>query len=373
MVPLYRNTPASDFASTYYPAAHRFATGGDPYTIRFYVQPLALLFLLAPFTILPLEEARAVWLVLEIGMVLVGIAAWLRACAVRVTPGLLLLISLVISSPNIVWGVVIGQSVVLMALLEGLGLWLLRRNQPFWGGIALGALVLKPHMLAVILPALVIASRRAWLGAATSIGLLLLGPELLGVHLLLPFLRKLLPQAGLELYNKLNPADLFVNLGSGGFLRVLGWGVLAGGAIIYGALLWRIWRTRPAAAEPWQATPLVLAAMAAAFLWLPYSLAYDLILVMGLYLWRFAADGYQMSRLLLWNLAALWLLPILTLLLHAWGVPTTLNPLLIIGLLLLMFRQPKLGNRSQPNNAPLAESNDPYSPPAFDRLGLTLP
>lgn len=76
--------------------------------------------------------------------------------------------------------------------------------------------------------------------------------------------------------------------------------------------------------------------MLAAFLFLPYTLAYDVILVAGIYLWRFRANGYRLDRALTWNLGLLWLLPILTLALHARGIATTLNPLLIVGLLLLV-------------------------------------
>ena len=105
----------------------------------------------------------------------------------------------------------IGQSAVPIFGLQALGLWALSAHRPWLGGLALGAVVLKPHLLAVELPALLSAPRRAWAGAALAIGGLLLGPELLGIHLLGPFLRKLLPEVGQERYNKLNPADLFAS------------------------------------------------------------------------------------------------------------------------------------------------------------------
>jgi hypothetical protein len=337
LIPIYANQGASDFAVFYYPAAQLFVTGGNPYSVSFYVQPPALLFVFAPFTALPVEPARLTWLVLEGAMLLGGLAATLRALDFRLSDLRAGLVLLVFLSPNVIWGLMIGQSVVVMFLLQGVGLWLLRTGRPFLGGLALGAIVLKPHLLAVELPVLLSAPRRAWAGAALSIAGLLLGPELLGVHLLGPFLVKLLPEVGEERYNKLNPADMFVNLGGGpDWLRALGWVVLGLMGLLYAWLLWRIWRARAAAPGPWQLTPLVQQAMVAAFLWLPYTLAYDLVLAVGSYLWRFKANGYTLDRPLTWNLGLLWLLPILTLLLHALGVPTTLNPLLMIGLLLLL-------------------------------------
>jgi hypothetical protein len=167
---------------------------------------------------------------------------------------------------------------------------------------------------------------------------LLLGPELGGIHLLDPFVGRLLAQVGEERFNKLNPADMFVNLGGGlEWLRMLGWAVLALGAVFYAHVLWQVWRARSAEADVnYPLTPLVQTGMVAAYLWLPYTLAYDIVLVAGVYLWRFAAQGYQLSRGLVWNLGLLWLLPIMTLLLHAYGVPSTLNPLLILGLMWLL-------------------------------------
>jgi hypothetical protein len=352
LIPVYANTGASDFAVFYYPAAQLFVQAANPYSVSFYVQPPALLFLFAPFTLLAPEAARAAWLGVESVLLLGGIAATLRALDFRMTDLRLGLLLLVFLSPNVIWGLMIGQSVVVIFFLQAVGLWLLRSGRPFWGGLALGAVVLKPHLLAVELPVLLSAPRRAWAGAAVSIGALLLGPELLGVHLLEPFLRKLLPEVREERYNKLNLADMFVNLGGGPeWLRALGWLVLGIMGLVYVALLWRIWRGRGApAAGRWQLTPLAQLAMVVAYLWLPYTLAYDLILVAGSYLWRFQANGYRLDRALTWNLGLLWLLPILTLLLHALGVPTTLNPLLMIGLVLLLLR---------PAGAPVAQTAAP--------------
>jgi hypothetical protein len=338
LLPIYQSTTASDFASFYYPAAQLFVNGGNPYTVSFYVQPPALLLVFAPLTALALEPARALWLVLELLVRAGGLAATIRALGWRLTPLGGFVAALVFLSPNIMWGLMIGQSVVLMFGLQALGIWLLRQDRPFLGGLALGAVVLKPHLLAIELPVILSAPRRAWAGAATSIVGLLIGPELVGIHLLQPFLVKLLPEVAEERYNKLNPADMFVNLAGGSpWLRGLGWVVLALAGVFYLHLLWRIWQARRPG-PGWHLTPLVQQAMAVGFLWLPYTLAYDIILVAGSYLWRFQANGSRLDRPLTWNLGLLWLLPILTLLLHALGIPSTLNPLLILGLLWLLRR-----------------------------------
>jgi Glycosyltransferase family 87 len=183
LIPVYNNSAASDFATFYYPAARLIVAGADPYTISFYVQPPALLLVFAPLTALPPETARAVWLGVETLIVAGGVAATLYVYRFRLTRARAIFVLAVFLSPNIIWGVLIGQSVVLMFGLQALGLWLLRRNHPFWAGMALGAVVLKPHLLAVELPVLLSAPRRAWAGAALAIGGLLLGPELAGIHL----------------------------------------------------------------------------------------------------------------------------------------------------------------------------------------------
>ena len=172
-------------------------------------------------------------------------------------------------------------------------------------------------------------------------------PELFGVHLLASFAHKLISVIGEERYNKLNPADMFVNLfGGPAWLHGLGWVVLGAMALFYARLLWRVWRECSAdSTTPWELTPRVQQAMLAAFMFLPYTLAYDITLAAGAYLWRFKANGYQLDRPLTWNLAFLWLLPILTLVLHALAVPTTLNPLLIIGLFLLLQHMPTQAER----------------------------
>jgi hypothetical protein len=354
LVPLYQNSIASDFFTFYYPAAQQFVTGGNPYSISFYVQPPALLLVFAPFTALPVETARLLWLLAESVMFAAGIAATVRVLKLRLTELRSVFVLIVYLSPNVIWGLMIGQSVVLIFALQALGMWLLHSGRPFWGGFALGAVVLKPHLLAVQLPLLLSAPKKAWLGAATSIALLLLGPELAGIRLMEQFIIKLLPEVNEERYNKLNPADMFVHfLGAPAWLRGIGWAVLALMAVLYAWLMWRVWRERRAEDAPWELTPAVQQGMLAAFLWLPYTLAYDMILVVGSYLWLFKVRGYQLDRPLTWSLGLLWLLPIITLVLHAAGVPTTLNPLLIISLLILVWRsEARLADAPRPAALP---------------------
>lgn len=339
LIPLYLNTGASDFANAYYPPAQLLVNGGDPYSIKGYLQPPALLLVFVPFVAIPPESARALWLLVELLMLTAGIIAALRLFDVRPTDITLYSVLLVYLSPNIAWGVMIGQSVVLVFLLQMLGMWFLREGRSFLGGLFLGSMVLKPHMLAVALPILLSAPRKAWVGAAVGIGVLLVGPELVRIQLLGPFFRNMLNQASVERYNKLNPADMFVNLfGAPTWLRALGWMVLAFMAILYTWALWRIWRERSSNIKRWELTPAVQQGMLLAFLWLPYTLAYDMILVVGSYVWLFKVRGYRLDRPLTWNLGLLWMLPILTLVIHLAGLPTTLNPLLIIGLLLLLLK-----------------------------------
>src|SRR5205807_70214 len=104
---------------------------------------------------------------IEGALFIAGVAATLQALNFRLTAWRAAFVLLVYLSPNVIWGLLIGQSAVLIFCLQALGLWAVRAGRPALGGLVLGAVVLKPHLLAVELPVLVSAPRRAW--AATGL------------------------------------------------------------------------------------------------------------------------------------------------------------------------------------------------------------
>src|ERR1041385_4657085 len=78
LVPVYSNAEGSDFNFAYYPAARLLVDGGAPYSIISFVQPPALLLVFAPLTVFPPETARAVWLIAQALMLVVGVFATIR-------------------------------------------------------------------------------------------------------------------------------------------------------------------------------------------------------------------------------------------------------------------------------------------------------
>jgi len=349
--PIYSGPETSDFATFYAPAARLWLAGRDPYAVRFFVQPPALLALVAPFAALPPEVGRAAWLASELGLATGACAATLAALGWSRTRPWALPVLLVYLSPNVAWGLMIGQSTLLVWALQAAGWLLLRRGHSAMAGLCLGAIVFKPHMLLVAAPLLLLAPRRAWATAAAAVAILLLVPELLGPPLLVSWLRHLVLEVGEQRYNKLTPADMFANLaGPQSPLQAAGWVVLAAGALYLGRCLLLLWRERSVGADATAAagarpSAALMRARAAAYLPLPYTLAYDIVLAADVHLWRWQRNGWRLDRALTWQLGLLWLLPVLTLLLHAAGVASTLNPLLVLGMLLLV--------RGAPDSSPL--------------------
>lgn len=140
-------------------AVARSLKGGDGYTdyVNFAYPPVFLV-VLAPLAALPYGPALAVWL---LGTGLVYLAA-LR----QIRPGWRTLLA-GLAVPNTFFTVIYGQNGFLSAGLAGLGLALLDRR-PWLGGFLIGLLAYKPQ-LAVAFPIVLVASAR-WraVGGATA-------------------------------------------------------------------------------------------------------------------------------------------------------------------------------------------------------------
>jgi len=117
----------------------------DPDTPTIYPPPIG--WLTAPFTLLPLAPAYYLWVV---GEVLCLILAW-HLAAGRRRGERLLQAGVAAASIPVVFALCLGQVIfVLVAALAG-SWWLLRRGYQIPAGVALGLVVLKPHLAVLCL------------------------------------------------------------------------------------------------------------------------------------------------------------------------------------------------------------------------------
>ncbi|HEV2010958.1 MAG TPA: glycosyltransferase family 87 protein [Candidatus Limnocylindria bacterium] len=135
----------------------------------------------APLALLPFDSASLIWSILSLGAAALGIV-WCWRAAGGDRGGIAFVYgALVIASLPFLRLVTIGQlSGVLVALVGALAL-ALRRERPGWAGAALGGLLLKPQLWAVLAAVLVARGprRRQLLVAATMVGLAFALPSLL--------------------------------------------------------------------------------------------------------------------------------------------------------------------------------------------------
>ena len=136
-----------------------------------YISPPPVAWLALPFTARPFTTAYFVWS----AMLLIALAGtWKLAAPGSGRARLILLITAVGWLP-VVYGLQLGQPGFLVALGVAGSYALLKAGRPWWAGIALGALVLKPQ-LAFLVPLMLLAARRdrAFLGSALALAALAL-------------------------------------------------------------------------------------------------------------------------------------------------------------------------------------------------------
>jgi hypothetical protein len=134
-----------------------------------YISPPPVAWTALPLTALPFQAAYAVWSALL--LVALGWTWYLAAPgAGRVR---LVHLAAAVGWLPVIYGLQLGQPGLFVALGVAGSYALLRKGRPFWAGVALGALVLKPQLAFLVPVALLVTGRyRAFWGAALTIGLL---------------------------------------------------------------------------------------------------------------------------------------------------------------------------------------------------------
>lgn len=136
-----------------------------------YISPPPVAWLAVPLTLLPFQVAYMVWSAL-----LLGALGWTWYLAAPGTGRVRLIhLAAALGWLPVIYGLQLGQP----ELFVGLGVAgcyaLLRVGRPFWAGIALGTLVLKPQLAFLMPAALLVSGRyRAFGGSVLAIGLLAL-------------------------------------------------------------------------------------------------------------------------------------------------------------------------------------------------------
>ena len=286
----------------------------------FLYPPLWLLDVL-PFGLLPVGLAIAAFLVLTGGIFAVS----LRALDLRWEAVLAILVA-----PASVWVVIAGQNSFLSAALLYGGMALLDRR-PAFAGLLLGLLAYKPQIWALIPLALLAA--RAWrplVALTATVALLSLATLLLfGSDSWLAFFSAArgasTGAAALEMYERVR--DHMTTLYAAGKMLGLSDGPamalqVGGAALAVCAVTWAFARYRLSS----ELTAILVAGM---FLISPYTLNYDMLLLMPAAAMLFLhppAQGYQPGERIIY--LALWLAPTSCIYLNYAGLPIT--PLIIL-------------------------------------------
>jgi hypothetical protein len=292
--------------------------------VRFrpFLYPPTWLLLVLPLGLLTMKGAAALFLALTAAAATLA-AGWRRPLAWLA----------VLTSPAAVWVVLAGQNTFLsLALLYG-GMRLLERS-PLTAGILLGLLSYKPQVW-ILVPFALLAARQWWTlaaMAATIAVLVLASAVLFGSGIWWAFIdasrMAASPQAANEMFEQmymhmttLLAAARIVGLPPG----VAGMIQLAGAALAVAAV-WIAFRRHPSG----EARTAVL--IVATFLVSPYTLNYDLLLLMpaAVALFRRGAQAgfYPLERLLY---VVLWLMPTFGMILNRLDLPIMPVVILLFG------------------------------------------
>jgi hypothetical protein len=166
--------------------------------------------LAVPLTLLPFQVAYFVWSAL-----LLGALGWTWYLAAPGTGRLRLVhLAAAVGWLPVIYGLQLGQPGLLVALGVAGCYALLCRDRPFWAGVALGALVLKPQLAFLVPAALLVSGRyRAFWGSVVAIGALaviaalVVGPE--GIS---TYQQRLAFAAGVPVNRELTVAGLVGNM-----------------------------------------------------------------------------------------------------------------------------------------------------------------
>lgn len=301
--------------------------GRAPFELAFrpFLYPPLWLFDLLPIGLMPLIPAATGFLLVTTAVAILG----LRAAGLGPWPVLFIL-----TAPAAIWVVIAGQNTFLsVGLLYG-GLALLDRR-PVLAGVLLGLLAYKPQVW-VLVPLALLASRAWWALAATVATVIvqsLVTLLLFGTACWLDFLAAARwagsEAAAAEMYERVHAhmttllaAAKIVGLPNGAAMALQ----MCGAALAVAAVAWAFARHPPSHAR-------TAVLVTATFLVSPYTLNYDMLLLMpaaALLFLNPAPTGYVPGERAVYP--ALWLVPHFCMVLNAVGVPLTPLVILLFGL-----------------------------------------
>jgi hypothetical protein len=175
-----------------------------------YISPPPVAWLALPFTLLPFQAAYFVW-----SAMLLGALAWTWYLTAPATGRTRLIhLAAAIGWLPVIYGLQLGQPGLFVALGVAGSYALLRTGRPFWSGIALGALVLKPQLAFLVPAALLVSGRyRAFWGSIVAIAALaLLAAMVVGPEGISTYQQRLAFAAGVPVNRELTIAGLIGNI-----------------------------------------------------------------------------------------------------------------------------------------------------------------
>jgi hypothetical protein len=184
-----------------------------------YISPPPVAWLAVPLTLLPFQAAYLVWSAL-----LLGALGWTWYLTAPGTGRLrLVYLAAAVGWLPVIYGLQLGQPGLFVALGVAGCYALLRSGRPFWAGIALGALILKPQLAFLVPPALLVGGRyRAFWGSVVAIGVLaLIAAVLVGPSGIATYQERLTFAAGVPVNRELTIAGLIGNVPVARVIQVL--------------------------------------------------------------------------------------------------------------------------------------------------------
>ena len=175
-----------------------------------YISPPPVAWLAIPLTLLPFQVAYFVWSAL-----LLGALGWTWYLASPGTGRLRLIhLAAAIGWLPVIYGLQLGQPGLFVALGVAGCYALLRAGRPFWAGVALGALVLKPQLAFLVPPALLVSGHyRAFWGSVVAVGALaLIAAVVVGPSGIATYQERLSFAAGVPVNRELTIAGIIGNV-----------------------------------------------------------------------------------------------------------------------------------------------------------------
>ncbi len=175
-----------------------------------YISPPPVAWSALPLTALPFPVAYWTWS----GLLLAALVLTWQLAAPARGPVRLIHLAAAIGWLPVIYALQLGQPGLFVALGIAACYVLLLRDRPFWAGVALGAIALKPQLAFLVPAALLLSGRtRAFLGSAFALGLLaLISAIALGPSGISAYEARLSFAAGVPVNQELTLAPLIGNL-----------------------------------------------------------------------------------------------------------------------------------------------------------------